>query len=96
MDYITPIKQQLEIEMHNICALFITIGTASESPRYFNFGGINRENNTIKICSTQKNLFFIINSPYPVNYIEVEEFWKQFKAFRTEFLEANYPTIKTY
>lgn len=93
-DYITPIKDALDVEMHNICALFCTIGTPIESPRWFNFR--EKKEDRIMIGSTQRDaLYFWVDAPYDVNIIEVTEFWKQFKAYRTNFLETNYKTIQT-
>ena len=96
MDYITSIKDLLDKEMHRICVLFCTIGTPIESPRWFNFRDMNREENTIKIGSTQRNaLWFEIEPDYSVDLVEVRDFWNQFKTYRTEFLETNYKTIST-
>ena len=96
MDYITSIKELLNEQMHNTCILFCTIGTPLESPRWFNYREIDREENTITIGSTQRQaLYFTIKADYSVNLIEVSEFWNQFKQYRTEFLQTNYPTIKT-
>ena len=96
MNYITPIKELLDKQMHNICVLFCTIGTPIESPRWFNYRKIDRELNTLTIGSTQRQaLYFTIKADYFVEYVEVNEFWNQFKEYRTEFLQTNYPTIKT-
>ena len=96
MNYISPIKELLDEQMHNICALFCTIGTPVESPRWFNYRKVNKEKNTITISSTQRqSLYFKIKADYSVEYLEVNEFWNQFKKYRTEFLQTNYPTIKT-
>ena len=96
MDYITPIKELLDKQMHNICVLFCTIGTPLESPRWFNYREIDTEEKTLTIGSTQRQaLYFKIKADYCVHLIEVSEFWNQFKQYRTEFLQTNYPTIKT-
>lgn len=95
-DYITPIKDKLDEEMHNICILFCTIGTPSESPRWFNFGGKAMDSNKIKIASTQRNIYFWIEVPYDIDYIDVEDFWLQFKQYRTNFLQTHYKTISTF
>tara|TARA_R100000541_G_scaffold56759_2_gene66379 strand:+ start:853 stop:1155 length:303 start_codon:yes stop_codon:yes gene_type:complete len=100
MDYITPIKKELEIKMHEVCRMFMLIGSPHETPRYYNFGGFVDGENIIKIKSTQNsNLFFTIK----MNELliedlrfEITEFWQQFKEFRTDFLLTNYPTINAY
>jgi hypothetical protein len=95
MDYITPIKEQLDSKMHDQCIIFMLIGTPSESPRWINFGHHDLETKVLRIESTQRrNIWFEVETDY--NYIEVDEFWLQFKQYRTEFLLANYPTINPY
>jgi len=102
VDYITPIKDKLDENMHLHCSVFITIGSQLETPRYYNFREYDAENKKIKIQSTQTNrLFFWVDiSDQPQEYIEqiefmypVEDFWAQFKEYRTNFLKENYPTI---
>ena len=100
-DYITPIKKELNEKMHEICNMFMLIGTPRETPRYFNFGGFDDDTKTLKIKSTQNdNLFFTIDCKdlkynsrafFPCN-----DFWQQFKEYRTQFLLENYPTINAY
>jgi hypothetical protein len=102
-DYITPIKDQLDENMHLHCSVFTTIGSQLETPRYYNFGGYDSENKQLKIKSTQTDrLFFWVNiSNQSEEYIDdfihqidfVNEFWAQFKEYRTNFLKENYPTI---
>jgi Rad3-related DNA helicase len=105
MDYITPIKEQLNERMHEVCNIFMLIGTPLETPRYYNYAGrlgddddnIPRENTTIRIGSTQnRRLFFLVETPFDYFEIQTDEFWEQFKKYRTEFLTANYPTINPY
>ena len=101
IDYITPIKKQLDKKMHEVCNIFMLIGTPRETPRYYNFGGFDDDTETLKIKSTQNSdLFFTIDCKglnynllrfYPCN-----DFWQQFKDYRTEFLLKNYPTINAY
>lgn len=94
MDYIAPIKKQLDKEMHKVCTLFCLIGTPAETPRYFNFGKFEEDSKILTIVSTQRSsLGFWVKTPF--NFIEVDKFWQQFKEYRTEFLKENYPTIKT-
>ena len=105
MDYITPIKKQLDKKMHEVCNIFMLIGTPRETPRYYNLAfktfKLERKNNDfIYIGSTQNsNLFFKIK--VKENYfenlrLETNEFWQQFKDYRTKFLLKNYPTINAY
>ena len=86
--------------MHEVCNMFMLIGSPRETPRYYNFGGFDRDKNTIKIKSTQNsNLYFIINIDENLLEdlrFEVSEFWQQFKEYRTKFLLNNYPTINAY
>lgn len=97
MNYIEPIKKELNQEMHKICRLFCIIGTPSETPRYFNFKEFDFDSKKLIIGSTQKNdLFFVIETPENYYVWDVEKFWNQFKEYRTEFLTKNYPTIKTF
>ena len=103
MDYITPIKNQLNEKMHEVCNIFMLIGTPRETPRYYNFGGFDDDTNTLKIKSTQNdNLFFTIDCKN-LNYESLtfltsnqNDFWQQFKDYRTQFLLKNYPTIDAY
>jgi hypothetical protein len=93
IDYITPIENQLKEKMHEICKNFVLIGTPRETPRYYNYQDL--ENNILTIGSTQKNnLFFKIKTNF--EFIEVNQFWQQFKDYRTKFLLKNYPTINAY
>lgn len=93
MDYITPIKKELDKEMHNACALFCTVGTPFETPRYYNFGKFDREAKVLTIASTQNSeLGFWLVTPF--RFVDVDEFWQQFKDYRTNFLKENYPTIE--
>ena len=93
IDYITPIKNQLNEKMHEVCKNFVLIGTPRETPWYYNYQDL--ENNILTIGSTQKNnLFFKIKTNF--EFIEVNQFWQQFKDYRTKFLLNNYPTINAY
>lgn len=102
-DYITPIKDQLDENMHLHCSVFTTIGSQIETPRYYNYGGYDEETKQIKIQSTQTDkLFFLVDiSEQSKEYIDdfiyeidiVDDFWAQFKEYRTNFLKENYPTI---
>lgn len=81
--------------MHNFCMLFVTIGSGRrESPRWLNFGSIDTDKKELTIKSTQNSgLGFTISVPY--RFVEVEEFWEQFREYRTKFLQENYKTIET-
>ena len=97
MNYIKPIQKELENELHKFCQSFILIGRPHETPRYFNLKFYDCIDKTLKIGSTQtNNLFFVINIENKLEeYIDTNEFWQQFKEFRTNFLLENYPTIDT-
>jgi len=95
MDYIKPIKNQLDEQMHNQCVAFMLIGTQRETPRYMNFGEFDDDTKVLTIQSTQTSkVFFDIETDF--DFIEVDKFWAQFKDYRTEFLIENYPTINPY
>ena len=97
IDYITPIKEQLDEKMHITCALFVTIGFPAESPRYFNFKEFNDETKVLTIGSTQRqNLEFEVQTEYEPYSVDVTDFWNQFKEYRTGFLQEYYPTIDRY
>ena len=97
MDYITPIKNQLDEKMHEACILYMTIGTPRETPRYYNFRDFDIDTKTLTIGSTQKqSLFFTIDmSKTNINFILLDDFWQQFKEYRTNFLQTNFNTIET-
>lgn len=95
MDYITPIKSELDKNMHIHCGVFCTIGTPNETPRYYNFGGFDIETKVLTIASSQSSrLFFRVQTAF--DYVDCTEFWQQFKEYRTKFLQENYPTISIY
>ena len=90
IDYIQPIKNKLNYNMQETCNMFMAIGSPSETPRYYNFKSF--DDGTLTIGSTQKDgLFFKIDTNF--KFIDVHDFWEQFKEYRTEFLLNNYPTI---
>jgi hypothetical protein len=95
MDYITPLKEKLDENLHTICGLFKVIGTPAETPRYFNFKEFDMDTRVLKIGSTQRDsLYFSIQTEF--TFVDCDEFWNQFKQYRTEFLKTNYPTINPY
>lgn len=95
MDYITPIKEDLDNAMHFVCSLFVTIGTPAETPRYFNFKKFDEDTKKLTIGSTQREkLFFKVQTDF--NYVHVDDFWPQFRVYRTAFLKENYPTINPF
>jgi hypothetical protein len=98
MDYITPIKNQLDKKMSEACLLYMTIGTPRETPRYYNFRHFDIDTKTLTIGSTQKqSLFFTIDlSDTNINFVDIDNFWQQFKEYRTNFLTNNYNTINAY
>ncbi len=97
-DYITPIKIQLDKAMNIHCALFCTIGSDGESPRYYNFRNYDLKSEILTIGSTQaRRLFFEIDCKgLNFGYLESSDFWQQFKEYRTNFLKQNYSTISLY
>jgi hypothetical protein len=95
IDYITPIKEELDKSMHIVCGLFVTIGFPAESPRWFNFRSFDEDTKILTVGSTQRSaLKFAIGVPF--NHVSCDEFWPQFRAYRTAFLKENYPTIDVY
>jgi hypothetical protein len=95
MDYIAPIKDQLDKIMKGKCEAFMLSEMPSKSPRWINFGDFDLETKVLTIESTQRSdISFKIETDF--DFIEVDEFWPQFKEYRTEFLLANYPTINPY
>jgi len=95
MEYIAPIREQLDSNMHDHCVMFMLIGTPRESPRWMNFGEFDDETKVLTIQSTQKSgTFFNVETNF--DFIECDVFWEQFKKYRTEFLLTNYPTINPY
>jgi hypothetical protein len=94
MEYIAPIREQLDSNMHDHCVMFMLVGTPAESPRWMNFGGFDNDTRVLTIQSTQRSgIFFNIETDF--DFVEVHEFWEQFKKYRTEFLLTNYPTISS-
>ena len=100
MDYIKPIKKELNQEMHRVCKTFMLTGTPRETPRYLNLKDYEETDNNsfvIEIMSTiVYELGFQISTPENYPYIDFDKFWEQFKEYRTKFLLKNYPTIKAY
>lgn len=90
-------ENEFNSNMFQHANLFCTIGSGNESPRWYNFKEID-ENNILKIGSTQNsNLFFTVQlegNEWIHIQNDVNGFWQAFKEYRTEFLSANYPTIK--
>lgn len=96
IDYITPIKKLLEIGLHSVSRSYSEgKKPLSNSPRWFNFGGFDSDTKELTLQSTlNSRIFFKINTGF--DFIEVDEFWVQFRNFRTEFLEQHYTNIKTF
>lgn len=95
IDYIAPIKDKLDEQMHKQCEAFIAIGIPRYTPRYMNFEEFDYDTRVLTIQSTQTSLvYFNIQTDFDI--IEVDKFWAQFKQYRTEFLLTNYPTINPY
>jgi len=98
MNYITPIKTDLDAKMHIECISFLNQNNIYKSPRWFNVNTFYYATNTLKIQSTQNSgLFFTVDCNHMnIGYFDSSEFWKQFKDYRTDFLLANYPQIDVY
>lgn len=95
INYITPIRKQLDEQMHLQCGAFMLLGTPRETPRYLNFGEFDDDTRVLTIQSTQTSkIFFEVETDF--DFIEVDVLWNQFKEYRTEFLVTNYPTINPY
>ena len=93
INYITPIEKELDEKLHEVCNMFMLIGSPSDTPRYYNYKSL--ENGILKIGSTQKDdLFFQIKTDY--EFINADIFWSQFREYRTKFLLNNYTTINAY
>lgn len=95
-NYIAPIKRELEKGLHKI-ALNYTVNRDSiaKSPRWVNYKGFDDDTKVLSLQSTNySSNEFEVQTDYP--FVEIDEFWAQFKAFRTLFLETNYPNIRTF
>lgn len=101
-EFIEIYRADLEQAMHTQCAVFCTIGSPAESPRWINVCELkaNEEGYFIKFQSTQTSRIYFHIAISKEHYerwqygLVVEELWQPFKDFRTEFLILNYPTIK--
>ena len=97
-NYIEPIKKELEENLHQFCQAYMLIGNGtSETPRFFNIQNYDVFKHTLTIGSTQKqslNFTIDLNNKFD-EYVNFNDFWQQFKEFRTNFLLENYPTIDT-
>lgn len=95
MDYITPIQDDLKKKMDKFADTYKVLGFPHESPRWFNFKGFDMETKELTIGSTQCGLSFKLQTQFTLIH-SVEEFWQQFKRWRTEWLRDNHPTINRY
>ena len=99
MDYIKPIKEQLDRNMEVICEVFTRMHLHnSHTPRYYNFREYDRETKTLTIGSTQhRALSFNIDcSDTEIDRVMCGDFWQQFKEYRTKYLQKNFKTIETF
>ena len=99
MDYIKPIKEQLDSNMKTICEVFTTIHLPnSHTPRYYNFREYDRDTKTLTIGSTQHGAlsFNIDCSDTEIDRVMCDDFWQQFKEYRTKYLQKNFKTIETF
>ena len=65
IDYITPIKEKLEEELHNACNLFMLIGSPRETPRYYNISTKTNEQldcSIFDIGKSDKDYYLYIES----------------------------------
>lgn len=98
-NFIKKYENEFKENLFNHCSIFVTIGTPTETPRYYNFGEVYEKDSRfyLRIESTQNdNLFFDVeiteNEFYQLS-IDTQNFWNKFKEFRNNFLSTNYPTI---
>lgn len=98
MNYITPIKTALDIEMRSHCDAYLIYKRLYTSPRFYNFGDFDYDTRILTIQSTQnRDLFFKIDCKHlDVGFFDGSEFWQQFKEYRTNFLLDNYLEIDRY
>lgn len=98
-------RDQLETEMHRQCAVFCTMGTSVESPRWINVEKVFKDEygcTYLKFKSTQVSRIFFHIEISEAHYnalsrmLLVDFLWDDFKQFRTNFLRENYPTIEQY
>ena len=109
IDYITPIKEKLEEELHNVCNWFMLIGQPYESPRYYNMSNKTHEQ-ILKDMDNKQHYLYIASTMNSELYFKIKitpdyykllwkidgDFWQQFKEFRTKYLTKHYPTINPY
>jgi hypothetical protein len=94
-DYITPHKKEFEDNLHIFCKRFMTFDATErerlyrrQSPRWFNL-----HHRTFDLDRDENEAIFYLSRI--LNDFD-DEFWQQFKKFRTEFLIINYPNINPY
>lgn len=92
-DKFTPVLEEW-------CNTFKFIGVPNETPRY---SQVMIEKDTVKLASTQKNLFYIPELTEKEKTIIVNlwldapnDLWNLWKEHRTEYLLKNHKTIKAY
>ena len=107
MNLIEKYKEQIEAGLKEAAERYITSGYLSYSPRWFNTNGIldhyDNDGNEIydwRIKSTQCSVGFNIPiTKEEMEYYKMDGFsdmWDDFKRFRTQWLEENYPQISRY
>jgi len=99
--YIPKIEAKLNLQ----CAVFCTIGSPLESPRWINVAGVREYDDELGIHylrfeSTQTSAihFSIEISELDARTFSCshKELWAEMKRIRTKFLLENYPTIRVY
>lgn len=107
MNIIEKYKDQIEAGLELAAERFLLDTQSTHlSPRWFNTFGValyeitdNAEEFVWRIKSTQIGIGFDINvTEEEADYImlEWEDAWQDFKRFRTQWLEENYPQIPRY
>lgn len=97
LDYITPIEKELREGIIAVAERYLEVGELNRdlSPRWLNLN-LNSEEHVVYIRSTQCSIGFNVVLPKGYPRVMVDEFWGQFKRFRTELLIKEYPMINPY
>ena len=104
MDFITPIKTELDAKLHEFSKKHLMLTGLSIAdaylPRWFNFDKYEDGKLYIKSSISSKGFYITVpeelQDDYFVLMYEHADFWQQFKAYRTEFLKNNYPNIRQF
>tara|TARA_R100000808_G_C2149871_1_gene158426 strand:+ start:919 stop:1290 length:372 start_codon:yes stop_codon:yes gene_type:complete len=88
IDYITPIKEKLEEELHIACNNFILIGSPRETPRYYNMSNRTHEQLNGGIFNIGKNKN--VNKQY---YLYIESTLKSELGFKIKITPDYYKLL---